>query len=392
MSPDTILSVHNYYQQPGGEDQVFAAEASLLEQYGHRVVRYTAHNDHVAGMNRLELAHTTVWNNTTQRELLACIQREKPQIVHLHNTFVMISPAAYYTCKDAGLPVVQTLHNYRLVCPDALLLREKGICNDCLGKTIPWPGVLHACYHNSRLQTATIAAMLAFHRWRKTWHKQVDIYIALSEFARQKFIVGGLPADRIMVKPNFLHPDPGPKTTEGDYALFVGRFSPEKGIPTMLRAWASGLNIPLKIAGDGPLMPEVVAKVQDYGLQHVDILGRLPHNDIVALLKNARFLVFPSECYENFSVTLVEAFACGVPVLAARLGSTAEIVEDGRTGKLFIPGSPDDLAAQANWLWSHAGETAQMSQEARTEYLAKYTAQQNYQRLVEIYNAAKRVL
>jgi glycosyltransferase involved in cell wall biosynthesis len=390
MGFDPVLITHTYYQQPGGEDVVFAAETRLLEEFGHRVVRHTTHNDSVRGMNPLTLAASTIWSRAAQREMQALIRHERPRLVHFHNTFVMLSPAVYVTCKAAGLPVVQTLHNYRLICPDALLLRNGHPCHNCVGKHLAWPGVLHACYRNSRPQSAVVAAMLAFHRWRRTWQQQVDVYIALSEFARQQFIAGGLPAEKIVVKPNFAHPDPGPKHTAGDYALFVGRLAPEKGIATLLHAWKhpSLSSVPLKVAGDGPLLPEAHRLVRTHDLRQVDIVGRRPHAEIVALMKHARMLVFPSEWYESFPLTLVEAFACGVPVVASRLGSVAEIVKEGRSGLLFAPGNTEELAGQVARLWQHPDEAQQMGQEARAIFEEKYTAQRNYHMLRAIYEAA----
>jgi glycosyltransferase involved in cell wall biosynthesis len=173
-----VLLVHNHYQQPGGEDRVFAAEGRLLETQGHRVSRYTVHNDQVKDLAPLALAKATVWNKTTWQELHTLIRGIRPEIVHLHNTFPLISPAAYYACQAANVPVVQTLHNYRLICPNALFLREGRVCEDCVGKTPPWPGILHACYRSSRAQTAVTVGMLTYHRWRKTWQEHVQVYLA----------------------------------------------------------------------------------------------------------------------------------------------------------------------------------------------------------------------
>ena len=223
-----ILSVHNLYQQPGGEDQVFAQEASLLRSYGHQVVIYQASNDQVTGANRLVLLRNTIWNPQTHQELGALMQRERPDIVHVHNTFPVISPAVYYAAKEEGIPVVQTLHNYRLLCPTATLFRDGHVCQDCVGRGTPWPGVIHGCYRGSRLATAAAAAMLATHHYKQTWSKTVSAYIALSGFARDKFIQGGLPAGKIFVKPNFLESDPGRGEARGNYALFVGTIDPGK--------------------------------------------------------------------------------------------------------------------------------------------------------------------
>jgi len=248
---------------------------------------------------------------------------------------------------------------------------------------------MHACWRGSRAGTAVVVAMLTIHRLLKTWQEQVDRYIALTEFARQKFIEGGLPAEKIVVKPNFVHPDLGMGRHEGDYALFVGRLSPEKGIQTLLRAWRHLKGVPLKIAGDGPLRAKLEGFVKNEGLEGVEILGRRPREDVFRLMREARVLVFPSEWYEGFPMTIAEAFACGLPVIASRLGAATEIVEDGRTGLLFEPGNPEDLAAKVKWAWQHPKEMEEMGREARQEYEQKYTAERNYEMLMDIYKRAR---
>src|SRR5262249_37589860 len=229
-----VLLCHNYYQQPGGEDQSFAAEADLLEAHGHDVVRFTVHNDAIDQMSRWEVARKTVWNRQTYTQLRELIRREKPSIMHCTNTFPLISPAAYYAARAEGVRVVQALRNYRLLCPNGLFLRNGRICEDCLGKAVPWPGVLHRCYRHNRSASSVVAGMLGVHRWLKTWTRTVSRYFTLTEFARRKFIAGGLPGDRITVKPNFVHPDPGMGTGRGGYVVFAGRLSPEKGVETLL--------------------------------------------------------------------------------------------------------------------------------------------------------------
>lgn len=286
------------------------------------------------------------------------------------------------------MPVVQTLHNYRLICPNALFLREGKVCEDCLGKTIPYPALLHSCYRRSFAATAVTVAMLVFHRLLGTWRNQVDVYIALTEFARQKFIQGGLPAEKIVVKPNFIDPDPGERSSQGDYALFVGRLAVEKGVSNLLAAWQHLPDVPLKIAGDGPLLDQLRAQSEALGLRQVEFLGRRDHDSVIDLMKGARFIVFPSVYYEGFPVTIVEAFACGLPVIASRLGAMQEIIQHGRTGLHFTPADPQDLAQKVREAWSNPGLTLEMGHNARAEYDAKYTAERNYQMLMQIYQTA----
>jgi glycosyltransferase involved in cell wall biosynthesis len=337
-------------------------------------------------MNPESLVEATVWNRSSYRELRALVRKEQPDVAHFHNTFPLISPAGYYAIKTEGMPVVQTLHNYRLVCPNALFFRDGHACEDCLGKTPPWPGVLHACYRGSRRASGAVAAMLTAHRLLRTWTRMVDVYIALTEFARDKFVQGGLPAERIVVKPNFLHPDPEPEEKWEDNALFVGRLSVEKGVDVLLAAWERlGDRMTLKIVGDGPLA-DVVAKGARR-LKNVEWLGRRSREQVLELMKRARVLILPSICYENFPLAVAEAFAVGLPIIASDLGSLASLVDPGRTGLLFRPNDPEDLADKVRWALDHSDELASMRWEARNEFEAKYTAEHNYERLLSIYTS-----
>lgn len=387
-----LLIGHNSYQQAGGEDVAVEAETRLLAEHGHAVVRYQRNNDELRdgdGFSSLRAGFETVWASRSFREVKALVTKERPDVAHFHNTLALISPAAYYACAEAEVPVVQTLHNYRLLCPSATLLRDGKVCEACLGRSVPWPGVVHACYRDSRAATAAVASMLAVHRAMGTWRKKVDVYVALTEFARQKFVEGGLPAERIVVKPNFMAHDPGAKRETGEYALYVGRLSEEKGPQVLLRAWARlGGHVPLRIAGDGPLKEELGLEFGASGLSGVKLLGKVRSEEIVELLHGARFLVFPSIWFETFGLAIIESFACGVPVIASRLGSMAEIVADGKTGLHFTAGDDADLAAKVEWAWTHAEEMEEMGRAARREFEEKYTSEANYRRLMEIYEMA----
>src|SRR5215813_3089755 len=383
-----ILLVHNYYQEPGGEDVVFRNERDLLCQQGHEVTEYIDHNCRINTIGTLAGASQMVWSFPSQFRLRALLRSMRYDIVHFHNPFALISPAAYYPCQEAGFAVLQTLHNYRLLCPAATLYRDGHVCEECLGKGLPWPGIWHACYRQSRSQTAAVAAMITLHRWLRTWQRQVNLYIALTDFCRRKFMQGGLPAEKIVVKPNFVGPDPGERDGVGRYALFVGRLSAEKGIWILLRAWQRLSNTVLKIVGDGPQRHAMQAFVDTEGVQRIELLGQQPSEDVLKLMKGAQFLIFPSEWYETFGRVAIEAFACGVPVIASRLGAIAEIVEDGHTGLLFQPGDLDDLAAKVRWAVSHPEEMNRMGTKARQVYEIKYTPEANYRMLCDIYKRA----
>jgi glycosyltransferase involved in cell wall biosynthesis len=382
-----ILLCHNFYREPGGEDQVFADEGRLLESHGHEVIRYTRHNDEIESMGRWEAARATLWNRQTLEELRRLIRREQPEVLHCHNTFPLLSPSIYRAAKEAGVPVVQTLHNYRLLCPAASFLRDGRICEDCLGKAVPWPGVLHACYRQSRPASAAAAAMLTVHRAMKTWSRGVSRYVALSEFSRRKFIEGGLPAERIVTKPNFVDPDPGPGSGAGGYAVFVGRTAEEKGLDTLLAAWRrlSG-PVALKIVGDGPLAADAATAARHD--PRIEYLGRRGGGEVLAILGEAACLVFPSACYENCPKTILEAFAKGTPVIASAAGAMTEMVADGRNGFHFRRGDAQDLAAKVGALLADPVRSAAMRRAARQQYEAAYRSEFNAQRLMMIYRQA----
>ena len=382
-----ILLAHNYYQQPGGEDRSFSEEVKLLESYGHEVVRYTLHNEQVETIPDLKLAQVTLWNQDAYRELRALIRREQPQVAHFNNTFPLISPAAYYAAKAEQIPVVQTLRNYRLSCVNGYFFRDGRVCEDCLGRAVPWPGVLHACYRSSRTASGVVALLLSMHRLARTWTTMVDVYVALTTFAREKFIQAGLPAEKIMLRPNFISQVPAVGDGAGNYALFVGRLSPEKGLNTLIKAWEQ-LNgeLPLNVVGDGPLAP-LVSEVANR-VPGIKWLGWKSTQEVYELIGGARVLVFPSELYEMHPRVTVEAFAKGTPVIAAKVGAAAEVVEHGRTGLHFRPGDADDLVRQVRWACTHSREMTRMRQRVRAEFEARYTADQGYERLMSIYDAA----
>jgi glycosyltransferase involved in cell wall biosynthesis len=381
-----VLLVHNYYQQPGGEDMVFAAETALLAANGHAVEQLAFDNDAIvprhSALDLARLAGTTVWSPKGYAAVRTAIRAFRPDVVHFHNTFPLISPAGYYAARAEGVPVVQTLHNFRLLCANGIFYRDGHVCEDCLGKGMPLPGLVHGCYRGSRTASGATVTMLTAHRALGTWTRVVDRYIALGQFAREKFIQGGLPADKIVVKPNYV-PDSAPGDGRGSYALFVGRLSPEKGILTLLKAWRRLAGVPLKIAGDGPLAADVAEAVRQ--LPNAEWLGRLSPEATTAAMRDATLLIFPSEWYEGLPRTIVESFAAGTPVVASNLGAMRELIRDGQTGLHFRPGDPEDLARVVAGVFARPADLASMRAAARAEFEARYTAEANYRQLIDIY-------
>jgi glycosyltransferase involved in cell wall biosynthesis len=382
-----ILVAHNFYKQPGGEDQCVAAEVAMLKAHGHNVIQYCRHNDSTDALGRLALASWTIWNRPAFYELRKLFQTHRPQIAHFHNTFPLISPAGYYAARAENIRVVQTLHNFRLICGNALLFRNGEVCEDCVGKSIAWPGIIHKCYRDSFAATSTVAAMLGVHRAMGTWRSAVDIYIALTEFARRKLIEGGLPEGKIVLKSNFVHPDPGAGSGVGGYAIFVGRLSAEKGLETLLDAWRRlAGKLPLKIIGDGPMAAMVKeAAAKDAAIQW---LGAKPLETVYEAIGEASALVLTSQCYENFPRVIVEAFAKGTPVLASSHGAMATIVNNGHTGLLFRPGDAADLAEKVESILADPISLSHMRQAAREKFVLNFTAEANHRMLMAIYEKA----
>ena len=379
-----VLLVHNFYQQAGGEDQVFRFEADVLARHGFDVSTFTVDNEGLERHSGLALARQTVWNAGAGRQVAALVRERQAEVVHFHNTFPVLSPAVYGAARRAGAAVVQTLHNYRLGCANALLFREGRVCQDCLGH-LPWPAVAHACYRGSRGASAVVATLQVGHRWRGTYHREVDAFIALTEFARGKMTQAGLPPERLHVVPNALSPDPGMGEGRGGYALFVGRLTPEKGIGVLLRAWEQlGGELPLRIVGEGPLGADV--EQASRRLPGVTWLGQRARADVLAMMQEARCLIFPSEWFEGFPMTIVEAFAVGLPVIASRMGSMEELIVPGQTGEHFAAGDPDDLVRQVRAFLGRSSQ--QTRQQARQAYLQRYTGEAHVQGLTRVYTQA----
>lgn len=381
-----ILQVHNYYQQGGGEDVVVQAERELLQRNGHEVSFYGVSNDAVRGLvKKVQTAWRAPYCKESRDRFAAQLASCKPDLVHAHNLFPLLTPAVYDACQEAGVPVVQTLHNFRMICPGAYLLRQGELCEECLHGHAYRAG-LYRCYRGSLLGSLAVARMTQYHRSRNTWRDKVDCFIALTEFSKAKFVQAGFPLQKIAVKPNFLDASLDFVSKGGNYALFVGRLSAEKGVQVLLDAWEKlAGKIPLKIVGDGPLAAEIA--INAARLPEVELLGRKSGAEVISLMRNAQFLLFPSIWYEGFPMTILEAYSVGLPVIASDLGSMSSIVEPGRTGLHFRPGDPQDLAAKVAWALSHPDQLAGMRSAARAELDAKYTAERNYQMLIDIYRS-----
>ncbi len=364
-----------------------AAEHRLLTRHGHEVRQYQAHNDEIDLMPAWDVALKTFWNTKSYGEMQGEIDDFQPDVIHVHNTFPLISPSVYYAATRRGVPVIQTLHNFRLICPGSTLYRDGKVCEECLHSIAPYPAAIHRCYRNSFGASATTAGMLTAHRIARTWTRHIHTYIALTETARRKFVEGGLPADKITVKSNFISQDPGYGTGDGGFALYVGRLAEEKGIRTLLQAWEQKPEMPLMIVGDGPLR-ELVLETANR-LPQVRWLGQCSHAEALRLLKEAFALIVPSVWYEGaLPLTIIEAAACGTPVLNSDLGSMGDWAAESGLGIPFAPGDAFDLARQFEALTTGARRIEDLRLRMRAHYLAHYTAEQNYGQLMAVYENA----
>jgi glycosyltransferase involved in cell wall biosynthesis len=391
-----VLLVHNFYgsSAPSGENAVFAAEAALLRDAGHEVVEYTRHSDEIraqGGWGTIKGALATPWNPFAYASVLRTIERERPAVMHVHNTFPLLSPAIFHSAAKTATATVLTLHNYRTVCAAAIPMRDGKPCTECLDQQSVNPALSYGCYRGSRLATLPLATMIALHRNLGTWQKQIDVFIALTGFQRDLLVKAGLPAERMHVKPHFYPnpPTPVPWGERETKVLFIGRLGAEKGVRFLLEAWRQwGERAPLlELIGDGPQQADLKQLAQGQG-ERVRFLGQLPFAETQARLARAKLLILPSICFEGFPMVIREAFALGVPVAASNLGSMAGLVDDGRTGTLFAPGAAADLLAKVRPHWGRPEQLAAMGVEARAEFAAKYTAEANLKRLEEIYRAA----
>jgi glycosyltransferase involved in cell wall biosynthesis len=383
-----VLLGHEYYQIAGGEDEYFETRRDALRAHGIRVTEYFRHNNEIAAygvLRKLTLAARTTWAWDANRELARLIAEKRPDIAHFGNIFPLMSPSIYYVCARAGVPVVQNLDNARLICiSGTAFYRDGQECQECIGR-FPWPAISHACYRDSRAQSSVVAGMLGTHRVLGTWHKKVDAYVVANQHVIERFAEYGIPRERMHLCPNLLK-DPGalPRGV-GEYAVFVGRLAPEKGVRSLLEAWRH-LSIPIKIRGSGPMEMDVRAAIA--ANRNIELLPRLSYEEKVALIRGARFLVWPSlGSYETFGLVVGEAYACGVPLIASRTGVAPEMVKEGETGIMFEADNPTDLARAAQWAWNHPDEMSAMGLNGRTRFESSYSPEIGYRRLVSVYKS-----
>lgn len=392
-----ILLVHNFYGSaaPSGENQVFDAERELLRNHGHEVETFTRHSDEIRAKGiggEITGAMATPWNPWTTQAIRRKIAAFTPDIVHAHNTFPLISPSIFHAVGTRAARVL-TLHNYRLFCPAGIPMRNGTVCTTCLDRHSAWPGLRHGCYRNSWLATMPLAANVALHRFLGTWRKEVDAFITLSEFQRERMITAGLPVDQVQVKPNFYPGAPVavPWTERRPCAVFAGRLTAEKGVEALIRAWLLwGAAAPeLRIVGDGGLRSTLEQLAATHPEAPIRFLGQVDGKAAQAEIARARLLVLPSEWFEGFPMVVREAFAFGTPAAVSAIGPLPTIVRHGVNGVVFSPADPPSLLSQVLQAWETPGLLERLGQGARAAFETAYTEESNYQTLMDIYRKAQ---
>ena len=390
MKQYRILQVHNFYQIPGGEDVVVRNEKRLLEEHGHKVYTYYRSNAELkegGKFSKLCVPFTAVYSFKTVREVKKLIKEYQIDIVHVHNTLTMVSPSVFYAAFRCHVPIVQTLHNFRMLCPAGSFFRDNVICEECVRGGLKC-AVKHKCYRNSKLQSFVSAAVLKVHRVLGTYRK-VN-FICLTEFNRNKLLALGdiVDAKKIFIKPNFTFAEgiePSNVPEQEEYYLFAGRVEALKGVDIAIKAFEQIPDRKLYIAGTGPMMDEMQAYVNEHNIQNVKFLGYLQKEDMTEKFYHAKAVIMTSQCYEAFAMTIAEAYSYGVPVIAGRVGNMEGMVQEGVTGVKFTYNSSSDLAEKVKEF--EQLDRVTLKENAREFYQERLRPEDNYQKLMEIYES-----
>lgn len=394
-----VLLVHNHYgsEAPSGENVVFEAERALLESRGHEVRTFVRHSDEIRGsvLGLARGALATPWNPWTAARMREVLEEFRPEVVHAHNTFPLLSPSVFHAVGTRAARVL-TLHNYRLFCPAAVPLRDGRACTDCLDERSVLPSLRHGCYRASRLATLPLAFGSWLHRRIGTWTSQVDAFVALSGFQRDRMVAAGLPAPLVHVKPNFYpgRPVPLPWRERRDRVVFAGRLGPEKGVDTLIRAWSLwGPDAPeLHLAGDGPERSALERLVETTRATRIRFLGRLSPEEAVREIASSRLVVLPSRGVEGFPLVIREAFAFGTPVAVSDVGPLPDLVGDGESGVVFAGGAPESLLGAVRRAWEDPPLLERLAAGARRAFERSYGEGAAHELLMAVYGRAMAVV
>ncbi|SHK18341.1 glycosyltransferase family 4 protein [Tepidibacter formicigenes] len=387
MKKCNVLMAHNYYQVPGGEDTVFHNEVEMLKKNGHKVIKYTRHNDKIkeSGIfGKLKLATETVFSFKTYKEVRSLIDKNDIHVVHVHNTLPLISPSIYYAAISKKVPVVQTIHNFRLLCPGATFTKNGHICEDCLSKGLR-QSLKNKCYRNSLLQTYIMYFMLKFHKIIGTYNK--INYITLTEFNKNKILNLVKDDKKVFIKPNFISKKEKTQRNLEDYFIYIGRLDEIKGINFLVNSWKDiDKNIKLYIIGDGPEKENIEKYIKESKINNIKLLGFMDRLSAFEIIEKSRAIIVPSKWYEGFPMTIAESFSLGVPVIGSNIGNIGCIVNDENNGLLFEKDNKQSLKEVVERVFYNKQFNIQLGNNAYNTFLDYYTDEENYNILQNIYS------
>lgn len=385
MKKHNVLMAHNYYQVPGGEDTVFHNEVNMLEKNGHKVIKYTRHNDEIKSgvLSKLKLCIDTIFSFKTYKEVKKLIDENDIDVVHVHNTLPLISPSIYYAARYKKVPVVQTIHNFRLLCPGATFTRNGEICEDCVYKGLG-QALNHKCYRGSLAQTFIMYAMLKFHRTIGTYDK--INYITLTEFNKNKLLSLVKDESNIYVKPNFVEKRDKVERVLEDYFVYIGRLDDIKGINFLVEAWKEiDEKINLYVIGTGPEECQLNEFIKKNNITNIKLLGFMQREEAFKIIQKSRAIIVPSKWYEGFPMTIAESFSLGVPVIGSKVGNIQSIIDDKNNGLLFEMNNKENLNKVIKKVFYNKKENEEMGENAYKAFYENYTDIKNYENLKEIY-------
>jgi glycosyltransferase involved in cell wall biosynthesis len=377
-----VLMLHNRYKISGGEDVSTEAEYNLLKKNGVDIEVLYLSNDDIEKQGKLSLAFNTIWSKKSYRQIQNKIEKEKYDLIHVQNFFPLFSPSIFYAAKRANTKIVMSVRNYRLICPNGLMYINHRICDSCVGHAIPIAGVLKKCYRDSYSASAVTASMLSYHNLRNTWNKQLDGFICISEFVKSQLQRGGIEHPPLFVKYNFVSTELSPNFLPGNYYVYAGRLSTEKGIDILLEAF-SGSSRSLKIIGDGPLKHDVLQAADSNS--NIQYLGKQSLLETYKIISQSNALIFPSKWHEPFGRTIVESFAHGTPVIGAALGGVTELIRDEYNGFLFDPKLPNALKSALD-KFEACKDAVELRKNAFESYKDKFEPESNFKQIMEVYN------
>jgi len=382
--PLRILMIHNRYLIRGGEDASTDVSVDLLRAAGHEVCFLEDSNERVDDLGLMRTAARAVWSRESYARVSEILAPDTFDVVHVQNSFPLFSPSVHYAASQRGVPVVQSLRNFRLLCPEGMLHRNGVVCTDCVGRRFAWPGVIHRCYRDSAAGSAVVATVSGGHRLAGTWKHRISRYVAPSFFAKDIYVRNGWDAGQIDVIPNFVYPDPGAGDGGGGFALYAGRLAAVKGLDTLLEVWGDeNVPFPLKIAGEGPLLAQV--EIAARSNPRIEYVGGLNSNDMTKLMGDAAFVVVPTRGIESFGRVVAEAMATGTPAVVADHGGLRETVDGHGVGLLFPPGDSAGLRARVHWLAEHREDLAAMRGVARASFLERFSGEKILSSWVDLY-------